>query len=79
MAVYAETAFDRLEWSYLYEVLNAYNFPQEITQLIQTIYKTPTAYVYTNEILSEAVQIARGTRQGCPLSPTFTRNYRAIL
>ena len=46
MAVDAEKAFDCLEWSYLYEVLGAYSFPQEITKLIQTIYKLPTANVY---------------------------------
>lgn len=36
---------------------------------IQTIYHSPTAVVITNGRRSEPFPIARGVRQGCPLSP----------
>src|SRR4029434_1559721 len=71
MAVDVEKVFDRLEWSYLYEVLDTYDFPKEIIQLIKTVYKSPKAYVYSKGILSDAIQTTRGTRQGCLLSPSL--------
>lgn len=43
--------------------------PKWNNKMIKTVYKSPLAYVYSNGVLSEAIQITRGTRQGCPLSP----------
>ncbi len=78
MGVDAEKPFDRLEWSYLYEVLPAYNFPNEIIKMIKTVYKTPVAYVYSNGILSEGIQITRGNEARMPVIPiTFCLSCRA--
>ena len=71
MAVDAEKAFDRLEWSYLYKVLEVYDFPIKFINMIKTIYKAPKAQVYTNGILSDPFPLSRGTAQGCPLSPSL--------
>lgn len=71
MAVDAEKAFDRLEWSYLYKVLERFNFPEEFINMVKTLYKAPKAKVYTNGIISEAFLLNRGTAQGCPLSPAL--------
>ena len=48
MAVDAEKAFDRLKRSYLYKVLEIYDFPVNFINMIKTIYKSPKAQVYTN-------------------------------
>lgn len=71
MAVDAEKAFDRLEWAYLFKVLEMFEFPEEIITMIKTMYKSPTAQVYVNGSLSEIFSLKRGTRQGCQLSPSL--------
>ena len=35
MVVDAEKAFDRLEWSYLYKVLETFEFPVEFINMVQ--------------------------------------------
>ena len=42
MAVDAEKAFDRLEWSFIFKVLELFGFPHEIITMIKKIYKLPT-------------------------------------
>lgn len=71
MAVDAEKAFDRLEWPYLFKVLEVYKFPATFINMVRTLYKSPRAYVYTNGILSKPILLSRGTAQGCPLSPSL--------
>lgn len=71
LAVDAEKAFDRLEWPYLFKVLEAFPFPEKFVNMIKTLYKSPRAYVYTNGILSKPFPLSRGTAQGCPLSPSL--------
>uniref|UniRef100_A0A3B1KHZ5 Reverse transcriptase domain-containing protein n=1 Tax=Astyanax mexicanus TaxID=7994 RepID=A0A3B1KHZ5_ASTMX len=65
----AEKAFDRLEWSYMWAVLERFGFGAVFISMLQTLYNSPMASVLTNNIISPAFQLERGTRQGCPLSP----------
>ena len=69
MAVDAEKAFDRLEWPFLFKVLEKFYLTAEIIDFIKLVYKYPTARTYTNDLLSGEVTLERSTRQGCPLSP----------
>ena len=69
MAVDAEKAFDRLEWPFLFKVLQKFNFPGEFLNFVRLVYKFPKARIFTNSVLSEEFTLERGTRQGCPLSP----------
>jgi len=63
------TPFDRLEWDYLWSVLDAYGFGKGFVNMIRVLYKNPTASVVTNGVHSLPFNLQRGTRQGCPLSP----------
>ncbi len=58
----AEKAFDRLEWNYMWAVLQCFGFGEHL-------YHSPAASVITGNIISPPFPLQRGTRQGCPLSP----------
>ncbi|XP_059827437.1 uncharacterized protein LOC132395156 [Hypanus sabinus] len=68
-ALDAEKAFDRVEWPYLFNVLEKFNFSPIFISWIKLIYHTPVASVFTNNQRSPFFRLFRGTRQGCPLSP----------
>ena len=65
----AEKAFDRVEWDFLFGVLNRFGFGPVITKWMQILYAQPKAAVITNGIISPFFRLGRGTPQGCPLSP----------
>ena len=69
MGVDAKKAFNHLEWHFPVNTFEAFNFPAEIINVIQIIYKYPKAKLYTNSTLSDETALERGTRQGCPLYP----------
>ncbi len=65
----AEKAFDRLEWNYMWVVLQCFGFDEHFISMIKTLYHSPAASVITGNIISPSFPLQRGTRQGCPLSP----------
>ncbi len=65
----AEKAFDRLEWNYMWAVLQCFGFGEHFVSMIKTVYHSPAASVITGNIISLSFPLQRGTRQGCPLSP----------
>lgn len=65
----AEKAFNRLEWSYLFQILSKYDFGPFATQWLKALSNSPVAAVKVNGQISKPFYLYHGTRQGCPLSP----------
>ena len=69
VSIDAAKAFDRIEWNYLFSVLNKYGFGPMFTGWIKLLYTATTAMVRTDGIISQPFRLGRGMLQGCPLSP----------
>ena len=64
-----ENAFDRMNLSFLADVLRAFGFSEEFVELIQACTMGPWIAPLINGRTCKFFQISRGLRQGCPLSP----------
>ena len=65
----AEKAFDRVAWDFMLAVCRHVGLGPHMLSWIAALYQNPTAQLRINGTLSKKVEIANGTRQGCPLSP----------
>ena len=64
-----EKAFDKLEWSYMFQALKYFNFGDDLISWVQILYTEICSCVVNNGHASEFFNLTRGVRQGCPLSP----------
>ena len=62
-------AYDRLEWSFIYEVLLFFNFPIALVNLILDCVSSSSISILFNGGQMEVFKPSRGIRQGDPLSP----------
>ncbi len=65
----AEKAFDRVEWGYLFFILQKFSFSSDFISWVKLLYASPVASVHTSGPQSAPFPLYRGTGQGCPLSP----------
>ena len=69
LSVDAEKAFDRVDWGFLIQTLEAIGIGTRMMKWIKTLYYHPCARIKINGSLSVPFEMRNGTRQGCPLSP----------
>ena len=64
-----EKAYDRLEWSFIHRVLQAFHFPPKISKIIMSYVTSSSTSILVNGGALEHFEPSRGIRQGDPLSP----------
>ena len=69
LSIDQEKAFDRIEWNYLYSVMEKMGIPVELIKWIKIMYSNPVSAIIVNNFITEPFSVTRGIRQGCPLSP----------
>jgi len=61
-------AFDTIEWDFMNNCLQKFNFGPDIQNWVKILYNNVTSCVLHNGFASEFFPVERGVRQGCPLS-----------
>ena len=62
-------AFDRVNWSFLFRVLERFGFGPKFIHWINILYTDIFSKILINGHLSDPFLLSKGVRQGCPLSP----------
>jgi len=61
-------AFDTVDWSFLFEIMRAMGFPENMIAVISSLYAQTRFRVKTRDGISEWIEQQCGVRQGCCLS-----------
>ena len=69
LALDFEKAFDSLEWNFIIEVLKKFDFSKRFIKWIQLLYNDISSCTINNGVSSGYFSVARGVRQGDPMSP----------
>ena len=64
-------AYDRVQWDWLFECLDAMQFPASFCRLVRLLYTQPELAIKVNGVVDTPFSVANGLRQGCPCSPLF--------
>ena len=64
-----EKAYDKIEWSFIREMLIKFNFPQNLIELIMSCVTLVLTFILFNGGCLETFSPSRSIRQGDPLSP----------
>lgn len=62
-------AYDNLEWGFIRDTMQGFNFPQSLIDLIMDCICSPHISLIWNGEVTESFSPSRGIRQGDPLSP----------
>ena len=64
-----EKAFNSIEWSFINNTLELFNFGASIRKCFSVLYNGGETTVINAGYMTDNFQISRGVGQGCPLSP----------
>ena len=64
-------AFDCVDHNKLWNILKEIGIPDHLTHLLRNLYAGQEATVRTGHETTDCVQIGKGVRQGCILSPSY--------
>ena len=64
-----EQAYDRCQWDWLDECLEAMAFPDSFRGIVRMLYTNPELRIKVNGVSGDAFSPLNGVKQGCPLSP----------
>jgi hypothetical protein len=64
-----EKAFDRIEWSFLFEALARLGFCPQWIKWVSSLYRSASSAIKLNGVEGRTFPLARSVRKGCPLSP----------
>ena len=64
-----EKAFDRVNWTYLHSVLEAFGFGPYFCGGIKIFYRQVDCHILLNGWKTQFISISQGVHQGCPLLP----------
>jgi hypothetical protein len=70
-----EKAFNNIERQILFKILKSRHIPDTLLKAIVDVYTQHKIMIKFNNKLSKLVDINKGVRQGCPLSPTLFNIY----
>ncbi|KAF7245269.1 hypothetical protein EYD10_08704 [Varanus komodoensis] len=65
----AQKAFDNVNWQFMKQQLVQMEFGEKFINAILSIYQKQSARIIINGEFTNIIDIQKGTRQGCPLSP----------
>ena len=63
-----EKTYDKLEWSFIRDMMIRANFPEDLVELIMSCVSTVSTEIMVNGEALELIYLSRGIRQGDPLS-----------
>ena len=58
-----------MNWDYLHSVLHSFGFGRKFRRWISILYTQVGSHVLVNGWKTRRIDVTRGVRQGCPLSP----------
>lgn len=66
-----EKAYDRVQWGFMQDVLEAFGFPDDFRRLIRIMYTNISSAIKLNGMKGEAFEVSNGVRQGCVCSTSL--------
>ena len=72
ISIDSEKAFDMVQHPFMIKALNKVGIEGAFLNTIKAIYERPTANITLNEQKLRAFPLRSGTRQECPLSPSYS-------
>ena len=73
ISIDAEKPFDKIQHPFMSKTLKTMGTEGSYLNIVKTIYVKPTANIILNGEKLKAFPLRSGTRQGCPLSPYYSK------